>query len=250
MSDNSNDGKVLYSGETPTPNDSQTAKPEGSVTAEQNTEQTDSSTITRQEVMDLMNQNYRQIQSLTDKMASNFDKALSEKLSNFNQNAELMKASGVQLSEADLAKARQKILDETLATTGGVQSNPMDAGQVNQQGTQSTQPSSGVMDQMLAKIDEQYGSAVMQEDPEAQLIKMDDPLTFIETYKAAAEAKAKRLETPAAARLSSMATGANPSRDAEALGAELLELQSKPQTPDVKAKRKEIAKQIAQLEGK
>jgi len=248
MSDNSKDGKVLYSGETPTPDDSQTANPEGTVTEDQSAEQTESSTITRQEVMDLMNQNYRQIQSLTDKMASNFDKALSEKLSNFNQTAELMKQSGVQLSESDLAKARQNILDETLASTGQSSSNPMDAGQVNQQGTQSTQPSAGVvMDQMLAKIDEQNGGAVMQGDPEAAMIKMDDPLTFIETYKAAAEAKAKRLETPAAARLSSMATGSNPSRDAEALGAELLELQSKPQTPEVRAKRKEIK---TLLEGK
>jgi len=250
MSDNSNDGKVLYSGDTPNPNDSQTANPEGTVTADQNTDQSQEGPITRKEVMDLMAQNYRQVQSLTDKMASNFDKTLSEKLSNFNQNAELMKQAGVQLSEIDLAKGRQKILDETLAASGGANSNPLDAGQVNQQGTQSAQPSTEIMDQMLSKIDQQYGGAVMQEDPESQLIKMDDPLTFLKTYEAAAEAKAKRLQTPAAAKLTSLGTGANPSRDAEALGAQLLELQSQPQTSEVKAKRKEIAKQLSELEGR
>jgi len=250
MSDNSKDGKVLYPEGTPPPEDSQTANPEGTVTADQDTESNESSTITRKEVMDLMSQQFRQMQSLTDKMANNFDKALSEKLSNFNQNAELMKASGVELSDADLAKARQKILDDTLAATGGATSNPTDAGQVSQQGTQSVQPSAGVMDQMIAKIDKQYGGAVMETDPEAKLIKMDDPLTFIETYKQAAEVKAKRLETPAAARLSSMATGANPSQDVEALGRELRELQGKPRTSENLAKRKELVKQINELEGK
>ena len=91
----------------------------------------------------------------------------------------------------------------------------------------------------------------MENDPEAQLVKMDDgPLTFVKTYEAAAEAKAKRLGTPVEARISSLGTGKNQNFDAETLGAELLELQNQKQTPETKAKRKEIAKQIADQEGK
>lgn len=252
MSDNSKDGKVLYSGNEQLPNTSEADNPEGTASEEQNTEKPQDGPITRNEVMDLLKsqnvETYRQIQGLTDKLASNFDVKLSEKLSNLNENIELMKTAGVELGEVDIQKARQKVLDETLTESGQSTSDPNKPDALNQAGKQGESIDVGMMEQMIGKVDQKFGGPVMQEDPEAKLIKMDDPLTFIKTYEAAAEVKAKRLNTPVEARLSSMATGSNPSFDAETLAAKLVELQKDPVKN--REERKKINKQLKELEGK
>ena len=54
------------------------------------------------------------------------------------------------------------------------------------------------------------------------------------------------METPAAARLTSLATGSNPTADEKAIAAELIELQKNPLAN--KAKRRELAKKLEELQ--
>ena len=246
MSDNPNEGKVLYSENKPL-NTPEVANPEGTTSQEPSTEESLESPITRKEAKELESRLYRQFQSLTDRMASNFDTRLSEKLSAFNKNLDLMKSTGQDIDESKVAAARQKIMDDTLAESGQSVPNLQNTGELVQQGKKSETPTDG-MESLLSIIDTKFGGPVMQDDPEAAMIKMEDPLTFLKTYEEAAAKKAERLATPAEARLTSMATGSNQSQDAEALAARLLELQANPSAN--KEERAKLKIKLRELQGK
>lgn len=247
MSDLQN-GKVLFRGNEPPPNDSDAANPEGPAIQDQEQDPNADKPITRKETMDLIeqvkNETLRQTQSLTDKMASRLDKKYQDKLDILNQGWDMLKKSGVEISEEVKANARRQALDDVLSETGTNQAAKTDA--LYQGGQKPNSQNAGLVDALVEKIEGKYGLQIFEDDPEAGMIDMSDPIKFLETYEVAAEKKKQRVETPAAARLTSLASGSNPTADAEAIAAELIEMQKNPQVN--KEKRKELTKRLEELQ--
>lgn len=245
-------GKVTFSGAELPQNPSESDNPEGADIQKPESDQIPDQPITRKEVLDLFekvktevkDETLRQTQSLTDKMASRLDKKYQEKLDILNQGWDMLKKTGVEISEEAKANARRQALDDVLAESGTTQTAKPE--ELSQGGQKPTSQEAVLMDALVGKIEAKYGLQILENDPEAGMIDLSDPVKFLETYEVAAEKKKQRMETPAAARLTSLATGSNPTADAEAIAAELIELQKSPLAN--KAKRRELAKKLEELQ--
>ncbi len=221
--------------------------PPSSAVAPEPVQPTQTDYISRSEMQEQLASQARMFQSMLDKNISRLDGRVGDAVSKSNAAIELMKANGIQLTEAQV----QAIRNNSIASALAAQDSHAQQQQQVQQPQQPTPVAPTMAEAVTATASQMVATAGIRfssNDPEIRLIKTDaaDPMEYLQSVQTAINAyKARQSGTTPVAGATIVMGGAGQGaggESIEALTAKLTELNAHPSPSNIEERRKVAAK--------
>lgn len=222
-------------------------EPEASVQTPEPAQPTQTDYISRAEMQEHLANQARMFQSMLDKNISRLDGKVGDAISKSNAAIELMKANGIQLTDAQVQAIRNNSIASALAAPDST--TPQQ--QQLQQQPQPTPVAPSLAETITATARQMVAAAGISfssNDPEVRLIKTNasDPMEYLQSVQTAINAyKARQSGTTPVAGATIVMGGAGQGaggESIEALTAKLAELNAHPSPSTIEERRKVAAK--------